>query len=145
MKNIINNDSLARLKTYIEKTYVTNKYHHFAITDIHFNSNQRNPKLKIEISHCDSEKKIILIFNGFQFYLVSEESYTPHFDNKDFSGFSFISILYQYKFVDFLKEKGFEIQFQLRNKNIEDFFIFRVITQNYFIDIYTDELPEIIY
>ena len=77
--------------------------------------------------------------------MLTEESYTPHFDKDGFSGFAFVSVSNESSFVNLLKKNGFNLQFELRNKNPDGFFIFRVIAQNYFIDIYTDKLPKIQY
>lgn len=137
------NEKLIPIKKYIVNTYKETSYSCFAITDIHFNCSQRNPILKIEVSHYNSKIKTLLVFKDFEFYLVSEETFTPHFDNEDFSGFAFVTILTKYSFVDIIKQKGFDMQFELRNKNPNNFFIFRIIAQNYFIDIFTDKLPEI--
>ncbi|WGU70301.1 hypothetical protein QIU18_12780 [Capnocytophaga canimorsus] len=60
-------------------------------------------------------------------------------------GFAFIAI---YKESDMLKsmlKNGYNIEFELREKEVRDFFIFRILTQNYFVDVFTDTLPEIIY
>ncbi|WP_405718079.1 hypothetical protein [Capnocytophaga canimorsus] len=60
-------------------------------------------------------------------------------------GFAFIAI---YKENDMLKsmlKNGYNIEFELREKEVRDFFIFRILTQNYFVDVFTDTLPEIIY
>ncbi len=146
MVEILKNIDFVKFKKFLEKEYnEINAYFHYAITDFHFNCKQKNPILKIEISHYNSEKKIYLIFNEFQYYLLSDEGYTPHFGNEGFNGFAFVSISNKSSFQDLLKQKGFNLQFELRNKNPNDFFIFRVIAQNYFIDIYTDKLPEILY
>lgn len=146
MMNILKDIEFINFKKNLENEYNNViPYFHFAITDFHFNCKQRTPILKIEISHYNSDKKINLIFNQFQYYLLSDEGYTPHFDFEGFSGFAFVSTSNESVFVDLLKKRGFNLQFELRERNPDDFFIFRVIAQNYFIDIYTDKLPEILY
>lgn len=60
-------------------------------------------------------------------------------------GFAFITI---YKENDMLKsmlKNGYNVEFELREKEVRDFFIFRILTQNYFVNVFTDTLPEIIY
>ena len=146
MTQLLKNIEFVNLKKHLEKEYGNIiPYFRFAITDFHFNCKQRSPLLTIDINYYNSEKKISLIFNQFQYYLLSDEGYTPHFDNEGFSGFAFVSTSNESAFVDLLKKRGFDLQFELRNKNPENFFIFRVIAQNYFIDVFTDELPEIKY
>ncbi len=74
---------LHSIKAYIEKNYSETAYFYFAVTDIHFNSNQRNPLLRVEVSHYNSTIKTSLLFKDLFFHLVSEETYTPYFDNED--------------------------------------------------------------
>lgn len=136
---------LTYIKEIIENNYLETDYFNFAITDFHFNCKQKNQILTIEVCHYNSDLKINLVFKKFEFFLLSEETFSPHFDKEDFSGFSFVSILNKYSLVDIIKKNGFNLQFELRNKNPDDFFIFRVIAQNYFIDVFTDNLPEIDY
>lgn len=146
MIQVLKNIEFVNLKKHLENEYGNIiPYFHFAITNFHFNCKQRSPQLTIDINYYNSEKKISLIFNQFQYYLLSDEGYTPHFGNEGFSGFAFVSTSNESSFLDLLKKKGFDIQFDLRNKDPNDFFIFRVLAQNYFVDIYTDQFPKIIY
>ncbi len=139
------NNKLLIIKKKIENIYSETGYSYFAITKIDFNCNQRKPKLEIEVSHYKSPKKLLFKFHHFLFHIVSDERDMLYFSNKSFEGFSVVFISTKYEIVDLLKQKGFTNYFYITEKNPDDYFIFRVIAQNYFVDILTDQLPEIVY
>lgn len=148
MDDILKNIELIKLKKYLEKKYGTViPYFHFAITEIKFNSNERNPELSIKVNyHNDKESSIIFLFKNFLFHTPIGESYL--FDSKEnfFEGFSIISIAKKSSIKDFMF-KNFQFGFilGLNEKENNDYFIFRVLGQNYFVDVLTNKLPEITY
>lgn len=135
---------IEQLKTFIEDEYSEGtQYYHFAITKIEFNCNQKRPQLCIEVSHFKSEKKVLFTFNHFELQLVADEDKIPYFDSQNFQGFSFIHFSYSYNIFDWLKSNGYDAQFILHGKNPIDFFVIRILAQNYFVDVLTDKMPQI--
>ncbi|ATA91595.1 hypothetical protein CGC56_05070 [Capnocytophaga canimorsus] len=147
MSILSKSNEIQKLKNHLKEQYGEDgcRFYAYAITDFHFNSNFRNPELTIKVSYFSLEKEITIRFFSFQFYFTSDESNMSYLADSYVDGFAFIAI---YKENDMLKsmlKNGYNIEFELREKEVRDFFIFRILTQNYFVDVFTDTLPEIIY
>ncbi|GIM58143.1 hypothetical protein [Capnocytophaga canimorsus] len=147
MSILSKSNEIQKLKNHLKEQYGEDggRFYAYAITDFHFNSNFRNPELTIKVSYFSSEKEITIRFSSFQFYFTSDESNMSYLVDSYVDGFAFIAI---YKESDMLKsmlKNGYNVEFELREKEVRDFFIFRILTQNYFVDVFTDTLPEIIY
>lgn len=147
MKNILNNIELIKLKKHLNEQYDDDTYFNFAITDVKFNANERIPKLHIKLNYYnDMERSIVFIFNKFLSYTPIAESYL--FDSKEnlFEGFSIISISKKSLIKDFMFENyQFGFILSLTQEEIDQYFIYRIMGQNFFIDILTNQLPEIIF
>lgn len=138
---------IQEFKKYLESEYGENgkAYFSYAMTNLHFNSNFKNPKLEVKVAYFSSEKEVVITFSSFQFYFVSDESNISYVENNYVEGFAFIFIYNQHQIIESMLNNGYGIEFELRDKNISDFFVVRILTQNYFIDIFTDTLPDIDY
>ncbi len=146
MQNILENKELSKLKNFIQDNY-SNNYFDFAITDIKFNSNERYPKLSIKVNfYNDAENSIVFVFNNFLSHTIIGESYLFSSKENLFDGFSIISIAKKSLIKDFMF-KNFQFGFilTLSEKEIDNYFIFRIMGQNYFVDVLTNQLPEIQY
>ena len=147
MKNILNNIEVIKLKKHLNEQYDDDTYFNFAITDVKFNANERIPKLHIKLNYYnDMERSIVFIFNKFLSYTPIGESYL--FDSKEnlFEGFSIISISKKSLIKDFMFENyQFGFILSLTQEEIDQYFIYRIMGQNFFIDILTNQLPEIIF
>ena len=147
MENILNNIELIKLKKHLNEQYDDDTYFNFAITDVKFNANERIPKLYIKLNYYnDMERSIVFTFNKFLSYTPIGESYL--FDSKEnlFEGFSIISISKKSLIKDFMFENyQFGFILSLTQEEIDQYFIYRIMGQNFFIDILTNQLPEIIF
>jgi len=133
---------LVKFESFITSTFNDSSYFNFAITDCNFNSNQRNPLLRIKVNHYKVENPITFTFTDFDFFTLSDESNIPYFQDTFVYNFSFISVTKNSKFIDLLNKNGFQAT---KNNNWNDGLIFRILAQNYFVDIYTTKFPEINY
>jgi len=142
MMDINKNQELIKLERFIKNNFDDYSYFHFAITNFSFNSNQRNPLLSTKINHYKSENSITFTFTDFDFFTMSDESNIPFFEDTSVYSFSVVSVMKNSKFIGLLNENGFRAT---KNNNWNDGLIFRILAQNYFIDIYTTKFPEISY
>lgn len=145
IKKVLNDPKLIDLKNHLERQYGNDGrfFYGYVITGINFNGNARNPELKINVSYDDAE--ISLLFRSFEFYFTSEEDISYCVNERDTRGFAFLSIYQQSNTLDAMLKGGYQHQFHLLARNIEDYFFVSITCQNYFIQVYTDTLPEIIY
>lgn len=147
MENQIESIEIINLKSYLQERYNSTVCFHFAITDIKFNCNARKPELIIKVNyHNDMENSIIFTFNKFLSHTIISESYL--FDSKDnlFKNSTIISIAKISSIKDFMfKTFLFDFILGLTQEKVDDYFIFRILGQNYFVDILTDQLPKIEY
>lgn len=145
IKKVLNDPKLIDLKNHLERQYGNDGrfFYGYVITGINFNGNARNPELKINVSYDDAE--ISLLFRSFEFYFTSEEDISYCVNERDTRGFAFLSIYQQSNTLDAMLKGGYQHQFHLLARNIEDYFFVSITCQNYFIQVYTDTLPEIVY
>ncbi|MFK8287869.1 hypothetical protein ACI76W_01295 [Capnocytophaga canimorsus] len=145
IKKVLNDPKLIDLKNHLERQYGNDGrfFYGYVITGINFNGNARNPELKINVSYDDAE--ISLLFRSFEFYFTSGEDISYCVNERDTRGFAFLSIYQQSNTLDAMLKGGYQHQFHLLARNIEDYFFVSITCQNYFIQVYTDTLPEIVY
>lgn len=133
---------LIQLKNFIQSKFASHsEFHCFAITKIEFNCNEINPELYIEIEHFKSESlKIQFNFKDFEFYSVTNESNSCHMEFETFYDFSFLSIGKKFNDNSINQET-----IEYKHPNTESLNAYRIICQNFMIDVFTDSFPEIIY
>ena len=112
-----------------------------------FNANERIPELCIKLNYYnDIDRSITFIFNNFLSYTPIGESYLFNSKENLFEGFSIISIAKKSSIKDFMFENyQFGFILNLTQEEIDKYFIFRIMGQNFYIDILTNQLPEIIF
>jgi hypothetical protein len=137
MENISKNKSIIELEEFILNEFPDeHHFYHFAIIDIKFNVNEIEPELEVELEHYNkADVRILFLFKGFILYLVTNESYECHIEHKSFYDFSFLSISQGYY------DKNIDLN--INNPNSEMCCTYRLVGQNFMVDVFTDVIPEI--
>lgn len=145
MKKLLRN-KIVELQKELLKKYDKNKldYFQFSIAKIEYISKKDRKDLVIYIEHYLLKESIKLTFKSIEFYFVTEESYSCHFNLAEHH-FSFLGIMERDECVDFMLKTGYDIWFKARSQDIEDFFIVQVLTTDHMVNIFTDYFPEVEY
>lgn len=140
MTDLLDHKEITKFNVFMEKEFPKTPFFEFSITNIFFNSNEKFPELEITVSHFAKLNEIIFSFKDFTYYFVTNESYQPWFKSDRIFNLSFFEILKSN--VD-KNDKNLK-NFLEEGLDFVEIYKFRIVAQNFMVDIFTSVVPDII-
>jgi|GEM_PF-5640842 len=130
------------LKKLIDK-FSFSKYYEFGLEKCQFNSDEKSPELEIVISHFSiSNFNLKFLFKNVLAYNLLDESNVYFYDDEIWDEYCFIYQFKKSKYLNFLYSSTLLTNY-IENCKYENVNHFRILTQNFYIDIISTFDPEI--